>query len=99
MYRILNYTRIKPRSRSPQKKIRKFYAPRLFSSQNKKKSAQITRVNTVYNKMVYSALTQLHYISLLITCFYSYKTIFRPLLTIWKYIQCVHTLGDPIVFT
>jgi hypothetical protein len=47
---ILNYTRIKPRSRPPQKKkkIRIFYAPRFFSDQNKK-SAQITRANTVYN--------------------------------------------------
>jgi hypothetical protein len=48
MYRIVNCTRIKPRSRPPQKKIPIFYAPRFFSSQNrKKKSAQITRANTV----------------------------------------------------
>ena len=49
-YRILNYTRIKPRSRPPQKKkIRIFYALRFFSGQNRKKkeSAQITRANTV----------------------------------------------------
>ena len=36
-YCILNYTRIKPRSRPPQKKIRIFYAPRFFSGQNRKK--------------------------------------------------------------
>jgi hypothetical protein len=46
-YCILNYTRIKPRSRPPQKKIHIFYAPRFFSGQNKKKSAHITRANTV----------------------------------------------------
>ena len=39
MYRILSYTRIKPRSRHPQKNIRIFYAPRFFSGQNKKKCA------------------------------------------------------------
>ena len=44
---VINYTRIKPRSRPPQKKIRIFYAPRFFSGQNRKKSAQITRANTV----------------------------------------------------
>ena len=37
VYRILNYTRIKPRSRPPQKKIWIFYAPRFFSGQNRKK--------------------------------------------------------------
>src|SRR5215467_12697100 len=47
-YRTLNYTRIKRRSRPPQKKIRIFYAPRFFSGQTRKKRAQITRVNTVY---------------------------------------------------
>jgi hypothetical protein len=48
-YRIVNYTRIKPRSRPPQKKkFRIFYAPRFFSGQTRKKSAQIMRVNTVY---------------------------------------------------
>ena len=47
-YCILNYTRIKRRSRPPQKKIRIFYAPRFFSGQNRKKSAQITRANTVF---------------------------------------------------
>jgi hypothetical protein len=33
-YVILNYTRIKPRARPPGKK---FYAPRLFSGQNRRK--------------------------------------------------------------
>ena len=42
------YYRIKPRSRPPQNKIRIFYAPRFFSSQNKK-SAQITQANTVFS--------------------------------------------------
>ena len=52
-YRVLNYTRIKPRSRPPQKeKVRIFYAPRFFSGQNKKKSAQITRANTVYKHVM-----------------------------------------------
>ena len=37
MYRILNYTKINPRSRPPQKKIRIFYAPRFFSGENRKK--------------------------------------------------------------
>ena len=27
-----------------------------------------------------------------------YKTIFRPSLTIGRFIQCMHTLWDPIVF-
>jgi len=45
---VFCYTRIKPRSRPPPKKIRIFYAPRFFRSQNRKKSAQITRANTVY---------------------------------------------------
>ena len=35
-YRILNYTKIKPRSRPPQKKNPIFYAPRFFSGQNRK---------------------------------------------------------------
>jgi len=34
------------------------------------------------NKIVYSVLTQLQYISYLATCFCFYKTIFRPMLTI-----------------
>ena len=36
-YRILNYTRIKPRSRPPPKKIHIFYAPRFLNGQNRKK--------------------------------------------------------------
>ena len=40
---------MKPRSRPPQKKIRIFYAPRFFSGQNRIKSAQITRKNTVFH--------------------------------------------------
>jgi len=42
---------------------------------------------------------QLQYISFLATCFGFYRTIFRPLLTIRRCIQCAHTLWDPIVFT
>jgi hypothetical protein len=51
------------------------------------------------NKMVYSVLTQQQYISFLATCFGFYKTIFRPLLTTGRYIQCVHTVWDPILCT
>jgi len=47
----------------------------------------------------YSILTQHLYISSLATCFGFYKTIFRPMLTTGRYIQCVHTLWDHIVFT
>jgi hypothetical protein len=36
-YRILSYTRVKPRSRRPPKKICIFYAPQFFSGQNRKK--------------------------------------------------------------
>ena len=52
MYRILNYTRIKPRSRPPPKKKNPhILRTRFFSGQNrKKKSAQIMRANmVVYN--------------------------------------------------
>ena len=48
--------------------------------------------------MVYSVLTQLQYISFLATCFGFYKTNLRPLLTVGSYIQCVHTLWDPMVY-
>jgi len=41
----LNKTQIKT---STKKKICIFYTPRFFSGQNRKKSAQITRANTVY---------------------------------------------------
>ena len=34
------------------KKFRIFYAPRFFSGQNRKKSAQITRANTVFKFVV-----------------------------------------------
>ena len=47
------------------------------------------------NKMVYSALTQLQYISLLATFFGFNKTTFRPVLPIKKYNHCVHTWWDP----
>jgi hypothetical protein len=40
---------------------------------------------------VNSVFTQLRYISLFATCFGFYKTIFRIILTIWRYIECVHT--------
>jgi len=53
----------------------------------------------IFNKMVYSILTQLQYISFLPTYLSFYKTIFRLMLTIGRYIQCVHTLRDPIMFT
>jgi hypothetical protein len=36
------------------KKNRTFYAPRFFSGQNRKKSAQITRANTVYDIAYFS---------------------------------------------
>jgi hypothetical protein len=45
-YRIHNYTRIKPRSRPPQKKSAYFTHPD-FSAAKIKKSAQITRENMV----------------------------------------------------
>ena len=49
------------------------------------------------NATVYPVLSQLQYISFLATCFGLYKTIFMPMITIGRYIQCVHTLWDPIV--
>jgi len=36
---------------------------------------------------------------ILATCYGFYKTIFRTVVTAERYIQCVHTLWDPIVFT
>ena len=53
----------------------------------------------IFNKMVSYVLMQLQYISFLPTYFSFYKSIFRPMLTIGRYIQCVHTLRDSIVFT
>ena len=53
----------------------------------------------IFNTMVYSVVTQRQYISFLATCFGFYKTIFRPMLNIGRYIQCVHILWDSIVFT
>jgi len=50
------------------------------------------------NKMVYSVLTLPYDISLSATRFGFYKTIFRLMLTIGRYFQCVHKLWDPIVF-
>ena len=46
-YRILSYTRIKPRSRHPQKKSAYFTHPDFSVAKLAKKSAQTTRVNTV----------------------------------------------------
>ena len=46
-YRILNYTRIKPRSRPPQKKSAYFTHPDFLAAKIEKKSAQITLANTV----------------------------------------------------
>ena len=48
MYCILNYTRIKPRSRFPQKKSAYFTHPDFSTAKIGKKNAQITRANTVY---------------------------------------------------
>ena len=42
-------------------------------------------------------IIRIQYISFLVTCFGFYKTIFRPMLTIGRYIQCLRTLLDPIV--
>ena len=58
-YRILNYTRIKPRSRPPQKKIRIFYAPRFFSGQNriKKKCANYA---SKYGISLAAVITDIH---------------------------------------
>ena len=56
-------------------------------------------VYVIFNKMLYSVLTQPQYISFLATCFGFYQIIFRPMLTIGRYTQCVHKLWDPIVFT
>jgi hypothetical protein len=51
-----------------------------------------------FNKTVYSVLTQRQYISFFAACFGFYKIIFRPMLSIGMYIQCVHTLWGSIVF-
>jgi hypothetical protein len=47
MYHILNYTRIKPRSRPPQKKSTYFTHPNFSAAKIEKKSAQITQANMV----------------------------------------------------
>ena len=39
----------------------------------------------------------IQYISFLATCFGSYKTIVRQVLSIWRCIQYVHTLCDGVV--
>jgi len=52
----------------------------------------------IFDTMVYSILTQHQYISFLATCFGFFRTIFRQMLTTGRYIQCVHTLWEPIVF-
>ena len=44
--------------------------------------------------MAYSVLTH-HQLA---AFFGFYKTIFRPMLTTGRYIQCLHTLWDPIVY-
>jgi hypothetical protein len=46
-YRILNYTKIKPRSRLPQKKKSAYFTHPDFSPVQIEKSAQITPANTV----------------------------------------------------
>ena len=55
-----------------------------------------------FDKMVYSVLAQHQYIIIntlvLATCFGFYQTFFRPMFTIGRYIQCAHTLLDPILF-
>jgi hypothetical protein len=48
MYHILNYIRIKPRSRPPQKKKSAYFThPDFSGAKLEKKSEQITRANTV----------------------------------------------------
>ena len=54
-------------------------------------------VYLIFDKTVRSVLAQHQYIRFLATCFGFYQTTFRPVLTIGKHIQCVHTLWDPIV--
>jgi len=50
------------------------------------------KLRILFNRMLYSVLTQHQYISLLAT--YFYKTTFSPILAIGRYIQYVHTLWD-----
>ena len=64
-YCILNYTRIKPRSRPPQKKFRIFYAPRFFSSQNRKNKC--ANYASKYGNFIYNK-TECYYLKL---CFIS----------------------------
>jgi hypothetical protein len=47
IYRIPNYTRIKPRSRPPQKKSAYFTHPDFSAAKIEKKSAQIARATTI----------------------------------------------------
>jgi hypothetical protein len=59
-YRILNYTRIKPRSKPPHKKSAYFTHPD-FSATKLENSAQFTRVNTVFTKL---RPAQRHYVTI-----------------------------------
>ena len=52
-----------------------------------------------FNKMVHPVSTHQQYINFLDACFGSYKTIFRPMLTIRRYIQCVQTVWGTTVVT
>ena len=55
-----------------------------------------------FNKVFYYVLTHRQYIIIntlvLAACFVFYQP-FSGLFTIWRYIQCAHTILDPIVFT
>ena len=50
-----------------------------------------------FNKMFYSVLSQQEYISILATCFGFYITIFRPMLTTGRYVQCTDTHSEYVI--
>ena len=57
-------------------------------------------VYLIFNKMFYTVFTQLQFVSSLATFTgFFYKTSFMTSLTIGRYIQCMHTLWNPIVIT
>jgi hypothetical protein len=86
---ILNYTRIKPRSRPPQKKKKSAYFTHPdFSVAKIKKSAQITRENTVFGQQE----NLLHFKDIL----HNFCFVFHIMLFISKFIfslQIIHCFG------
>ena len=75
-------------------------SPRFDNPNSVWREAQIANF---INQVTYSVLAQHQYIIIktlvLATCFGILSTTFSRLFTVCRYIQCAHTLWDPIVFT